>query len=111
MHPTDIEKVADTLSGAGRHVMGVDCMDCAAVDWPETKGMVIRKVPLPLTSTPAPPTREVSEGGSNVTKSLQKAVMMIEKAEYITQKRKRSRPRAMEDGNATELKGTLTSVS
>jgi hypothetical protein len=50
----------------------------------DTKGMVIRTMPLPLTSTPTPPTREVTEGGSNVTKSLRKAVKLIEHAESIT---------------------------
>jgi hypothetical protein len=47
----------------------------------------------------------------NVAKSLRNAVKLIEKAESTTQNCERSRHGVREDENATELKGTLTSVS
>jgi hypothetical protein len=47
--------------------------------------MEIRTEPLPLTSTPTPPTREGAEGGKNVTKSLRNEVKLIEHAESTTQ--------------------------
>jgi hypothetical protein len=50
-------------------------------------------------------------GGVNVAKSLRNAVKLIEQAESATQNCERSRPSVREDENATELKGTLTSVS
>jgi hypothetical protein len=54
------------------------------MDMPDTNGIVIRTVPLPSTSTPTPPTREGTEGGSKVTRSLRKAVKLIEHAELVT---------------------------
>jgi hypothetical protein len=58
------------------------------MDLPNTKGMVIRTVPLFLLMlAPTQSTREATEGGSNVTKSLRKAVKFIDLAESITQKR------------------------
>jgi hypothetical protein len=47
----------------------------------------------------------------NVTKSPRNAVKLIEQAESTTHNCERSRPGVRENENATELKGTLTSVS
>jgi hypothetical protein len=47
----------------------------------------------------------------NAAKSPRNAVRLIEQAESTTQNCERSRPGVREDENATELKGTLTSVS
>jgi hypothetical protein len=47
----------------------------------------------------------------NRTKSLLNAVRLIEQAESTTQNCERSRPGVREEEKATELKGTLTSVS
>jgi hypothetical protein len=77
--------------------------------WPYASRKEIRTEPLPLTSTPTPPTRE--GGGVNVAKSPRNAVKFIEQAESTTENCGRSRPGVREDENATKLKGTLTSVS
>jgi hypothetical protein len=79
--------------------------------WPNASRIEIRTEPLPLTSTPTPPTREGAEGGVNVAKSFRNAVKLIEQAESTTQNWERSQPGVREDEKATELKGTLTSVS
>jgi hypothetical protein len=50
-------------------------------------------------------------GRVSVAKSPRNAVKLIEQAKSITQNCDRSRPGVREDENATELKGTLTSVS
>jgi hypothetical protein len=47
----------------------------------------------------------------NRTKSLLNAVRLIEQAKSTTQNSERLRPRVREEEKATELKGTLTSVS
>jgi hypothetical protein len=47
----------------------------------------------------------------NVAKSPRNADKFIDQAESTTQNCDRSRPGVREDENATELKGTLTSVS
>jgi hypothetical protein len=52
-----------------------------------------------------------SGGGVNVTTSPRNAVKLIEQAESTTLNCERSRPGVRKDENATELKGTLTSVS
>jgi hypothetical protein len=77
---------------------------------PDASRMDMRTEPLPLTSTPTPPTRERVEGGVNVKKSLRNAVKMIDRAESTTQNCERSRPKVMDDEKATELKETLNSV-
>jgi hypothetical protein len=78
--------------------------------WADASRAEIRTEPLPLTSTPTPPSREGAEE-VNVAKLPRNAVKFIEQAESTTHNRERSRPGVKEDENATELKGTLTSVS
>jgi hypothetical protein len=77
----------------------------------ETSGMAVSMVPLPSTSTPTPPTREVPEGGSKDTKSQRNSVKLMEKAESTTQNFKRPRPGGVEAENAIVQNVVPASVS
>jgi hypothetical protein len=86
LYPTDTKQATDSLGRARQHVCGLQHMlACAAVKLSKHQGNDKLKFATALKPTPTPPTPKDPEGGSNVAKSLRKALKLIERAESTTQ--------------------------